>query len=573
MRKKESQTQRDGHSLVRLALPLLALALLLCVLVCAAFAEMDTSRNAEFAQAADPFGYLQMAQDIRQGSAPHGLPRFTVDSDHLRIYLSFLKTHGWNPEGEYGPGVYHFAAGTDKIISPYPPGVGEMLALFPAGRAVFIWQMITAGALVLLAALACGWMLKKRTKTAALAGALFCLLAVYGLLTLGLAVSFSVDLSWLPLLVAVAAGFLGTRKAGWAGWLLLALAGAALGWATLVRLADGVFLVGFLALCAGGGRGRWKKSGVRMAGFLAGFAIAGVIPLMIYDAAMTGSALRSTYLAKDASSYSLSSAGSNALYYFAGDGSDMLWVSACGAAGFLLWCIAGGALKSGRSPEANSEPIRERAAQTSIRSQIAALAFWWAAPTLYFLVHKIYTPYYQLPTMFVTLAGMACTVAGAKDVTHLGAGRWKQYAFWPALAAVAGMALFQAADLPAMPDPASVALPDVSLPAALENPQAWIIADRLGGALWYYHGIATQSVVGLDTGTRAAFWDFLHQRGDPVYVIVDNPVMVSVAEEIQKNGATLLDAGGFASGKGENGERTPYTTVYRVRWGSGAGGL
>src|SRR3954470_24315839 len=61
------------------------LVLLLPLLRCAAFAWHETSRQAEFAQAGDAFGYFQMAQDIRRGAAPHGLPRFTADSPHARL--------------------------------------------------------------------------------------------------------------------------------------------------------------------------------------------------------------------------------------------------------------------------------------------------------------------------------------------------------------------------------------------------------------------------------------------------------------------------------------------------------
>jgi len=531
----------------RLFVLIYCVALAMAVLASAAYAWEETSREHEFAQASDQFGYLEMAQDVRRGSAPHGLPKYTVDSEHVRLTIDFLKARGVevSNNGTMGPNGYHYFAGSDKVICQYPPGAGFLLSLFPEGHALFAWEVVTIALLCAGAAWGIWRAMALQTAAAAFSAGMACLAVQGGLLILGLAVSYSVDLLCVPMLLALLAVFIAREGENWK-WIVgrALVCGAAVGFATLVRLAAVFFLPGFLMLLLGV---PGRKKSLPIAAFLLGFLLAGVVPLMVHQHGLTGSFFSPTYTPADASPPSFASIKTNLYYYFLGDGKNMaLWL-AVGAIGFVLWAV--GQRRGGDDAAASDRRERWYAA--------AAVTFW-LVPTVYFLTHTIVTPYYQLPTIFVCLAAMALAVMRGRPMRHA----WLA-AFGAAV--TGGFLLFVAAYLPPLVDESQY-LVDTALPVGMDDPHAWIVGDRLLGTLWYYHGIAGQQIDGMDPATRNAFVEFIQERHEPLFVMADNPAMENVVRELQGNGVALRDAGTFAASKMRREKRSENVTVYRVEW-------
>jgi len=101
-------------------------------------------------------------------------------------------------------------------------------------------------------------------------------------------------------------------------------------------------------------------------------------------------------------------------------------------------------------------------------------------------------------------------------------------------------------------------MPDVTLPEALRDPDAWIVGDRFVGTLWHYHGIVGQQIRELAPAKRAAFYRFVAQRGEPLYLLWDNQALDPVAAEMMAAGARLTEVGSFVRRK-----------VFRVEWPAG----
>ena len=529
-------------------LPLLVfrVALLMALAISTVFAVWHTVIQGEFAQAADRFGYLQMAADVRRGGAPGAGPRFTFDSAQSRLMLDFLRARGLplDNAGAAGPNAYHYVAATDQIICQYPPGVGLMLSLLPEGRAVVSWR---CAAIALLAGLGVWSCLRTGAEGGTLlAAAVMALAAMCGMLIVVLAVSYSVDMLILPLTAAAAAAW-GSRRPGWAGWILVLLAGAALGWAVVVRLSAALFLPGFLVLAWSAGRGTSgvRRGAGRVAALLGAFG-AGVLPLLFHQRALTGSWFHSTYTPQDASAPAWSCIGGNLAYYFAGSGSDLIWFLFAGAAALGVGIVA----------------TRKSPAWAGALPGIGAMLLWFLIPTAYFAAHKVVTPYYQFPTLFMSLLAMALILRQSGAAAQGSGDALVRTGAW----ILAALLLARVMLLP-WPSPELERLsaqPDTTPPAALRDGRAWILADRLSGTLWYYDGIPSLRIANLDAPTRQAFFKYLQTRGEPVYLIVDNGMMADLAHELQAAGATFSEAGNYCPLK--RGEAAPFTAVYRVQW-------
>lgn len=534
----------DAHRLTQLAYAsLLAVAVLLTAL----FAGRWVQIQKEFAQASDRFGYLQMAADIRHGSAPHGLPRFTFDSPHARQMLAFLQQHGQAVEntGAAGPDGYHYVPTTNQIICQYPPGAGVMLSLLPPGAAVITWRMTAMGALALLGL----WASLRTIRSGApkLPAAVMVLAVTCGMCIIPLTTSFSVDLLLLPMAVVVLAA-LESRRGGWLGWALSALAGGMLGWAVVVRLAAVLFLPGILVAAAGGHGGGWRKGLVRLAVVTAAFAL-GVAPLLIHQHALTGGWLHATYTPVDAAPPSLHYVAANLAYYLAGDGSDLVY--------FLLVGLAAGALWIATWRRIDWQQSAWR---------LAAVLLWLLVPTAYFATHAIVTPYYQFPTLFVTLLGLAWLLRreGEKGGGEAAVAGWRRALRVPAAVGLLLFIFLQSAIFPS-PDDRQVRAslkPDTTPPAALTDPAAWVLADRLSGTLWHYNGIAAVNPLALNGPTQTEFFAWLKARGEKVYIVEDNAPMAELMHRLNQAGIEFSLVGTYA----DLPEGTPFTKVYQVKW-------
>jgi hypothetical protein len=270
-----------------------------------------------------------------------------------------------------------------------------------------------------------------------------------------------------------------------------------------------------------------------------------VVPLMVHQDALTGSPFHSTYTPADTALPALRVAMGNLEYYLWGEGSSHIALLAAGVVTFFVWLIS---LKGPR-------PSRQRIVR------LAALVLWWVVPTTYFVLHPIPTPYYQLPTLLVVLAAIAGIVVAERQEPP--ADRSILSVFAAGITAAIGV--YAAAFPPPTAAGGNQVMPDVSLPAPLQDERAWIIGDRLVGTLWYYHGIVAHRIGALDPAMQRAMCHFVLDRGEPLYMMVDNPAMYDFARQVLSEGVQLKEIGTFAN-RPDAAKKSPFVTVYQVFW-------
>jgi hypothetical protein len=513
-------------------------ALALGLLVALGFAWRHTSHVEEFPQACDSFGYLQAAADIRQGHAPHGLPPFTAGSPHVAALVNDFESHHANPaawQGLLGPQAYNYCPASGKIINQYPPGVPLLLALFPAGQALH-WlytltlALLTAAGLGGIAALAIQY---RRTGSVLSLGAagVWAVAAQFSLMLLGTTVSYSVDFASVPLLATLALLYAAYgRRGGWIA-ILVALAGAGAGYALLMRVTIVLFVPGFLALVYLGAQQRRARL-MRAAVFLMAGFCAGVLPLLLHQQALTGALWTSTYGRRDVTAPTLDALATNAAWYFTGDGSLGNWA--------LLVTLLGAA--------AAIVLLRRSPAARALWHWLLAAATLFLIPTAFYLTHTTTTPYYQLPTILVTVAAAALALAAAAR-GQAPAAATPHPSTAPLL--LLGLLLPGLAHLVVACIPPNLrytdraAEHDLALPAALRAPNVWIYGERFTGTLWYYHGLHAQNPLQGTPQTRYLLYRFAFDRGEKQYLIYDVDSLEPIVAEARRLGATFPQVGHF----------------------------
>src|SRR6185436_12053318 len=136
-------------------------ALAITLIVSALTTDRKARQVEENPSFCDPFGYLQMAKEIRHAVASRTVPQFTLETPHTRLLVELMHLHQqpvplWDEM--VAPLAFHYFPAADHVAVQYPPGAGLMLSLFPEGRALHgLNRMVTiiflvAGLLMLLAA-------------------------------------------------------------------------------------------------------------------------------------------------------------------------------------------------------------------------------------------------------------------------------------------------------------------------------------------------------------------------------------------------------------------------------------
>jgi hypothetical protein len=527
---------RSGQFLGYLWLCALAGALLLS----AQHAYQRSLRVAEYAFACDPFGYLRMAKEVRQAVAKLELPQFHLESPQTRLLIDLMQSREvsvglW--EEMVAPHAHHYFPRAGSVGVQYPPGTGLMLALFPEGQAVdglnraTIALFLVTGFLVLiLAGVRQAWF-----------SAGFVTLALHlGLVILGKigTDSFSINAVLAPLLLAFLGVFaaLGLRSRPGrdrAAWVAALVGGCLLGFVILIRLPV-IFLVpGLLILLW---PQTWRPS-IRdlLMPFSLGVIMTGIMPLLAHQYHMTGAWYLPTYGSDDSAPPSLEPLWTNLRYYLgSGRGSQYNWAMLAllmGVGGFITY-------------RPRHKPTRLDLTWT--RLMVSALTLW-GLPTVYFLTHRVTTPYYSIPA---TLGAVLLVAFGALTIeccsspvpsrtrSAVGVGLC-----WAALA----LALFPgvATLTRAWRSYARYAAPlerpahHFVLPTELSQEQAWVWADFLTGTLGYYANKPAFKVGFSDTETRALAYRFVFERGEPQYVIGDSAGMQGIMDEISQMGGML----------------------------------
>ncbi|MDQ3134804.1 MAG: hypothetical protein M3Q76_08375, partial [Acidobacteriota bacterium] len=275
-------------------------ALAVALVVAAQIAAQRGAQVEEYPHGCDSFGYLRMAQEIRQAAGRGELPRFNLESEHTRLLIDLMRSRDVSPnlwDEMIAPHAHHYFPRANHVGVQYPPGTGLLLALFPPDKAVrglnraIVLVFLAMGLLLLaLAAAARAWV-----------SAGFVVLALYlGLDILGnmRSISFSINAVLLPLLLSFVCMFAALRAGeregaeGNGGGLLTsarlyALAsGIFMGLAVLIRLPVVFLLPGLLVLWWSPAWRAFFKS--TLFAFGLGVLLCGIVPLLVHQHRLAG---------------------------------------------------------------------------------------------------------------------------------------------------------------------------------------------------------------------------------------------------------------------------------------------
>ena len=367
----------------------------------------------------DPFGYLQMAQDIRQAADAGKAPRFTLETLHTRLLIGLMQAQEvplpvWDEM--VAPLACHYFPAADHVAVQYSPGAGVMLALFPEGRALHVLNrfviaiFLAAGLFMLIVA---------AVRRLAVSAGLFILTLILGLEILARIdnASFSINALLAPLLLSALC-----LAAAWAvqtkyrlTWFLTFLAGLLFGFAVLVRLPVVLLLPGVLLLLWPTNlRSMFKSAWLP---FGAGIFLTGVLPMMVHQSRVAGAWYLATYAHENTEPHSLSRVWPNLSYYLTSKAGTEHWVlpvAFLGCLGLYLW-------SSRRS-------VSERPATLlrilSWRRLMAAALLMLGLSTAFFLTHFAANSYYLVPATFGTVLMLALGAFALESLPRSSSPGW-----------------------------------------------------------------------------------------------------------------------------------------------------
>jgi hypothetical protein len=510
----------------------------------------------------DPFGYLQMAQEIRRAAASGTAPQFSLETPHTRLLVEFMQSQQqplplWDEM--VAPLAFHYFPAADHVAVQYPPGAGLMLSIFPEGKALHglnrlvVAVFLVAGLVMLVVA---------AIKRLPLAAGFFVLA-----LTLGLEIvaqldnaSFSMNSLLSPLLLSglclCGAWALRTDnvKSFYLAWFLTVLAGLFFGFAILARIPVVLLLPGVLLLLWPVSLRTVHKS--PWVPFILGVLAGGILPLMVHQSRVAGAWYLTTYAHENTTPPSFGRVWENIPYYFGpGRSSTVNWALAVifvGCVGLISWS---------KRRETVAEPgafLRRLSWSRLFASAFTILA----VSNVYFLTHEARVHYYPWPALFgavLLLALGAFALENGPAATPRGGGWLRR----PLL--LIGVILSLAPGLIVMGrvwshyEPPSIETPPKHflLPGELADESAWVWACGLSGTLWYYARKPTHKLTSTNADTREQVFKFVQGRGEPQYVVNDDPSMQAVLDEI-------IQLGGRLERRGEV-DRYPY---YLIHWPS-----
>ncbi len=515
----------------------------LAVVVLALYAYRCDRKIDTFVLGCDTFGYERMARVVRDARTEDARPDYFIHDAQTRWLVDRFKASQF-PMGSWDEVVtthaHHYFPGTDQVGPQYPPGTGWVLSLFPAPNDVKALDRLTillvaVGGLALIAW--CAW----RGLVASglvLAGAVATLLSPYGWIA---ANSYSINATIGPLfagtiLAWAAAGVRDQRAA----WLLGLGAGLLFGLVLQVRLASALLVpaVALLFLPR-----RWSV----LFPFSAGVGLAGVLPVLLHNRAITGSLFGATYNNGDREQ-ALSVVAHNVRFYFGRYPYESGCLHVLGLVVAIgLWLALAAAL-------------RPRGAVPAWRVWLAGHWGLVAAPVVaaglsaaYFLTHQVTISYYLTPAGLLTGLLLGLGFVALETHWQRTAGDFVAAGTLRAGVAVAAVALaLPAACLyhRALAHLVRAAVEshdgpprDFPVPPALLEGRAWVWADLYSSSLLYYHGHPAFKVSFGTPEMRRAMYDWVQAKGDPQYLVADSEQIKPLADEARNDGWQLTPIG------------------------------
>lgn len=560
--------QPERMKLVKRLLELTWLAALGTALVVSALSTDRRSRQVEENPSfCDPFGYLQMANEIRHAARSRTAPKFSLETPHTRLLVELMRLHQqpvplWDEM--VAPLAFHYFPAADHVAVQYPPGAGLLLSLFPEGRALHglnrmvVLIFLVAGLLMLVVA---------AIKRLPVAAGLFVLALILGLEIVAQLdnASFSMNSLLSPLLLAglflCSAWALrtDTPKRFYLAWLLTALAGLFFGFAILARIPVVLLLPGVMLLLWPARLRTLHKS--PWVPFVVGVFAGGILPLMIHQSRVAGAWYLTTYAHENTRPPALDRVLSNISYYFGpGRSNSVNWALPLifiGCLGLLLWS---------RREKKITEPDGFFRRLTWLRLLASAVTIL-AVSNLYFLTHEARVHYYPWPALFGAVLMLALgAFALEKHAIDNYQGTTTRGKVWLRRSLmVVGLLLSLAPGVIVMGrvwshyEPPSGETPPKQfwIPQELAEESAWVWATGISGTFWYYANKPTHKLTSTNADTRELVFKYVRSRGEPQFIVNDDPSMQAVLDEI-------VQLGGKLEHRGEV-DKYPY---YLIHWPS-----
>jgi hypothetical protein len=317
------------------------------------------------------------------------------------------------------------------------------------------------------------------------------------------------------------------------------LAGCFFGFAILARIPVVLLLPGvILLLWPVSLRGLHKSPWVP---FALGVFLGGILPLMIHQSCVAGAWYLTTYAHENTTPPSLARVSSNVAYYFGpGRSSSVNWALPLvfvGCIGLILWA------KRRKTPDLRPTFLRSLSWSRLIASAFTILL----VSNAYFLTHEARVHYYTWPALFgaVLMFGLG---AFALEKNEMGTtrGGWLRRSLM-----VVGLLLCLAPGFIVMGrvwshyEPPSGETPrkQFSIPAELADESSWVWATQLSGTFWYYGHKPTHKLTSTNADTRELVFNYVRSRGEPQFIVNDDPSVQGVLDQIVELGGTLEQRG------------------------------
>jgi NADH:ubiquinone oxidoreductase subunit 6 (subunit J) len=263
---------------------------------------------------------------------------------------------------------------------------------------------------------------------------------------------------------------------------------------------------------------------------------------MIHQSRVAGAWYLTTYAHENTRPPALAIVQSNINYYFGpGRSSSVNWaimVIVVGCFGLIMWS------RRRKTIDAPAAFLRRLSWSRLIGAAFTILA----VSNVYFLTHEARVHYYTWPALFGAVLMLALGAFALEDDP---AAKRRASGWLSRTVMVIGLLLSLAPGIIVMGrvwshyEPPSTEAPrkQFSIPPELADESAWVWATQLSGTFWYYFHKPTHKLTSTNADTRELVFKYVRSRGEPQFIVNDDPSIQAVLDEIVQLGGTLEQRG------------------------------